>query len=371
MVVAVLANSVWDAWLAAALAGVLAALVVGLGEWLHARRRARVGYLAFGSSGRPRMWVKGTGVARSLAVGALLWGLVTLLGLDGAPAQPDPLERTNRRVLICLDVSPSMKLKDSGDGGLLTRAARARQVVRSMMQRADLSGARVSVVAFYNGAKPVVVDTWDMNIIWNIFDDLPLEYAFEDGPTKMYAGVREAAVMAERWPVRSTSLVIVSDGDTLPASEAPRLPPSIGSTLVLGVGSPHRGLQIAGRSSRQDTSSLRQLAARLSGRYLDVNTRHVPTSFAAGLWPSGDGGKADSTVLAWALACVAMGSGVLALLDPALILWGAKGERRWVHTTKRKRTSAGGGRSEGVGRRRNTRRTRPTSLGVGVQGVNA
>lgn len=357
--------------MAAIFVAVGVAVLVGIAEWLHARRRRRIGHLAFGSAraGRPRVWVGASGWLRAAAAGATAWGLLTLLGLDGTPAEPDPLARTDRRLLVCLDVSPSMKLKDAGPDGAQARSTRARQVVRSMLQRADLSGARVSVVAFYNGARPVVVDTWDLNIIWNIFDDLPLEYAFDDGPTKMYAGVREAAVQAERWPPRSTTLLVVSDGDTLPGTEAPRLPPSIGSTLVLGVGSPHRGQQIAGRSSRQDTASLRQLAARLGGRYLDVNSQHVPTSVASAMWPGGEGGKTDSGLLVMALAAVGAGAGVLALLDPLLMAFGTP--RRRTRATKRQGAAHGRLGDRGAGRTQRKSEVERRDRAGALQGAHA
>ena len=91
---------------------------------------------------------------------------------------------------------------------------------------------RVSVVAFYSTARPVVIDTSDPEVIDNILDDLPLEHAFEAGKTNMYVGVQAAARMAETWRPRSTTLILASDGDTLPAVEVPTMPRSIASPCV-------------------------------------------------------------------------------------------------------------------------------------------
>ena len=81
---------------------------------------------------------------------------------------------------------------------------------------------RVSVVAFYSDARPVVIDTFDPEVVANILDDLPLEYAFKPGKTNLYEGVKTAGEVGKAWPVKSATLLLVSDGDTLPARETPR-----------------------------------------------------------------------------------------------------------------------------------------------------
>ena len=66
---------------------IIAALLAAcsLGEWLHARRSARLAHLAFGPAGRPRAWVSAAAPVRVLAVGLLGWGLLVLLAADRAP----------------------------------------------------------------------------------------------------------------------------------------------------------------------------------------------------------------------------------------------------------------------------------------------
>lgn len=307
-----------------------AIVLAGLAEWLHARRTRRIAWLAFGprrvpqnEGGLPRRWARSAPIVRAIAIGLLTWGLLTLLRLDGAPVAIDPRKASTRHLLIALDVSPSMTLKDAGADGRTPRDTRARQALKSIMDRLDLNSTRVSVVAFYTTAKPVVVDTWDLNIVANILDDLPLEYAFKEGPTAMYSGVREAAALAAPWPRSSTTLIVVSDGDTIPEVEPPKLPTSISRVLVMGVGDPHRGTQIAGRSSRQDAAALKTLAARLRGTYFDANTRHLPGSIVSALWFGTQSASAWPGEKTLALIALAVGGSALALLWPALAILGA------------------------------------------------
>jgi Ca-activated chloride channel homolog len=298
-----------------------------LSEWLHARRCRRLAYLAFGPAGRPRAWVAAAAPLRVAAAGALCWGLIVLLGTDRAPWNPGDLSADKavsvRHLMIALDVSPSMQLADAGPAGVQRRAERARDVVRSILDRIDLGRTRVSVIAFYTEARPVVIDTFDPEVVANILDDLPLEHAFTPGKTNMYEGVKAAGAAGKAWPAKSATLLVVSDGDTLPAKESPALPPAFGGSLVLGVGNPYHGLYIDGHSSRQDGDSLRQLALRLGGQYFDTNQRHVPSVDLVALdrWlpvnPRSDIGLREA-----ALASTLGGASALAALCIALTLAG-------------------------------------------------
>ena len=299
-------------------------------ELWHARRMTRLGHLAFGpgSGGRPRAWVRALPFARAGAAAVLVWGLAVLLDLPpkfaGNEAVVDaPAEH---HLVVVLDVSPSMHLKDGGPKGDQTRAERARTLLRSILDRTDTVHTRVSVVAFYSDAKPVVVDTYDLNVLHNILDDLPLEHAFKAGKTNLYKGVELAFDLARPWREKSTTVVVASDGDTLPPSGRPLQPPSVASVLVLGVGNPHKGLFIDGHSSRQDRTSLNRLALQLSGQYHDGNTRHVPSSllneFARSLSPRA---AASLGTRALALYAVGIGSVLLALCSPLLALFGVRG----------------------------------------------
>ena len=223
----------------------LAAALLALGalaEWLHGRRCRRLGRLAFGPSGQPRRWVRAAPALRVIALAALGWGLATLWLAPGQSRVRALLpEGGFRRLIIALDVSPSMQLKDAGADRQQVRARRASSVMQSVLERIALDQVRISVVAFYTSAKPVVVDTLDLEVVRNILDDLPLDYAFDPGKTSLVEGIRESVKLAAGWPPGSTTLLVVSDGDTLPDSGLPELPRSIAQVLVLGVGDSQGG----------------------------------------------------------------------------------------------------------------------------------
>ncbi len=90
--------------------------------------------------------------------------------------------------------------------------------------------------------------------------------------------VGQAARLAKPWNPRSTTLVVLSDGDTVPATGIPRMPPSVRSVIVVGVGDPTVGKFIDGRHSRQDVSTLKQVAARLGGAFHNGNEKQLGSS---------------------------------------------------------------------------------------------
>jgi Ca-activated chloride channel family protein len=305
----------------------MAALALtGLAEWLHALRCRRIERLAFGPVGERQPWTCAVPWLRLVAVGGLAWGLATLL-LAGPQAPHSNLvpEGGYRHLILALDVSPSMQLTDAGAGQQQTRAKRANEVITSLLKRIAIEQVRVSIVAFYTGAKPVVVDTYDMEVVKNALDDLPLDIAFDPGKTLLLAGVRQAAELAKAWPAGSATLVIASDGDTIPDSGMPELPPAISQTLVVGVGDPRSGRYIDGHQSRQDTSTLRQLAGRLRGAYFDANEKHLPSESLRALSQSlplrdaGAKGRREA-----ALAAIAGGAGILAGSPVLLAYLGAR-----------------------------------------------
>src|SRR5690606_26832265 len=178
-----------------------------------------------------------------------------------------------------------------------------------------------TVVAVYTDAKPVVVDTRDADVVRNILGDLPMQFAFRSGKTELFRGLEEAAEIARPWEPKSTLLMLISDGDTVPATGMPQMPRSIADVLVIGVGDPLTGTFIDGAQSRQDASTLRQIAVRLGGSYHDGNERHVPTDLIRRTF-----GKEGESVLAtlgrreYALLALAAGAALLALL-PVLLHW--------------------------------------------------
>jgi Ca-activated chloride channel homolog len=250
-------------------------------EWIHVARVRSVAALAFGPGKTAGLPGRLAPFIRVAALTMLVWGIATLLVLPptahrSVVKEVEPKER--QHLLLVLDVSPSMRLKDAGGGGKESRMARARAIVESIITRTAHDKLHTTVVAVYNGARPVVEETRDLEILHNLMDELPMHQAFEPGKTKLLDGLSEAAEIAKKWPRDSATLVLISDGDSVPASGMPKMPPAVGGVLVAGVGDPVKGTFIDGHHSRQDGSTLRQIATRLGGEYHDGNAKLVPTA---------------------------------------------------------------------------------------------
>jgi Ca-activated chloride channel homolog len=299
-------------------------VAAGGAEKLHQRRCRVAGRLAFGPEGAARQWTLLAPVIRVVCLTALTWSLLFLLQL-----QPNvSLERklplaAYRHLILVLDVSPSMKIADAGMDHKQTRAQRASGVLSSLFDRIRVDQAMVSVIAVYTGAKPVITDTTDMAVVKNVLDDLPLDYAFNFGKTKLIDGINLAAAQAAKYPEGSTTLIIASDGDTVPDNGMSAMPPAVSKVLLLGLGS-HQGEFLDGHQSRQDGAALRSIARRLGGEYHDVNIRHLPDQAIKSLSeavPLVLKQQLGLRELAIALAVVA--SGLLALLPVLLTLFGS------------------------------------------------
>jgi len=305
-----------------------AALILAAGaEILHARRIRSVAALAFGPSGKPGLAAQFAPFLRVAALGMLVWGLIVLL-LQTPVAHrstPEEVEAADRQhLLVVLDVSPSMRLEDAGQTGKEPRMKRARAVFDSVMARIGHDRLHTTVVAVYNGAKPVVVETRDMEVLHNLMDDLPMHHAFPVGKTKLFDGIQEASTLAKSWPRGSATLVLISDGDTVPATGMPTLPPSIGGVLVIGVGDPGKGSFINGHNSRQDGATLRQIATRLGGEYHDANAKFIPTATLTRLGTlDTDSKDRDAGLRELALLLIALGGCILAGLPLLLHFFGS------------------------------------------------
>lgn len=323
------------------LLGALAvALLVGLAEWLHARRVARVARLAFGPSGSPRIWTRAVPIARSVAAGLLAWGLGTLASLDPVEVDAQPAKNASKHLLLCFDASPSMHIVDAGpEREKVSRAIWGGKVIQGILDRLDMETTRVTVVAFYTDALPVVRETFDKEVIRNILDGLPMYAAFQPGGTDVSKGIAEALEIARPWPKQSTLLVVVSDGDTAAAPAASRLPSAIANTLVIGVGDTNRATTMWGRPSRQDATSLRQVAARLGGLYHDGNRKHLPSSVLEGLSMIQPRPGSDLALRDAALFATGLGAFTLAFATPLLQF---AGRRRWPRAAgaEQRRTTA-------------------------------
>jgi Ca-activated chloride channel family protein len=300
----------------ALLAACAVVILATAAEVLHARRSRRVAALAFGPRRRPALWVFLAPPLRILALAGLTWGLTTLLVLVPRARQAGVIpEKEYRNLLLVLDVSPSMRLQDAGPTGKLSRRQRAAELLQSFFERIPIDHYRMSILAVWTEAKPVVVATTDMEIVHNILDELPMEYAFKTGPTNLFAGLEEAAKMARPWRPRSTILMVISDGDTVPATGLPKMPDSIDSVVLVGVGDIKAGRSIAGHQSRQDASTLRQLAVRLGGTYHNGNDKHLSTNLLRSITAvPGKSAFDQFTRREYALLAIAVGATILALL---------------------------------------------------------
>ena len=307
----------------ALLVAIVALAVTALAERQHQRRVGRVARLAFGPSGRPAEWAVAAPFLRCASVTALAWGATTLALYDPVQTYQKPAQAGSKHLLILLDVSPSMTLEDAGPSAeKVTRAVWAGKLAQAILDRLDTENTRVTLVAFYTKGLPIVQETFDKAVVANALDGLPMYVAFESGATNMHKGVTKALELARVWPRKSAALVVISDGD-VSANAAPiHVPDSIADAIVIGVGDPFRSSVINGHASRQDSGSLKQLAARLGGMYHDGNQKHLPSKVLDKLTVISPRAFAGVGLREAALIAVGAGGAVLALLQPSLILFG-------------------------------------------------
>lgn len=307
-------------------------------EFLHARRCQNLSRLAFGPSGKAEPWVMLSPIFRVAALALLAWGLTTLLFVEAKVHQAKELTiEQERHLVLVLDVSPSMRLQDAGPDGKESRMKRARKLMNSFFRRVPIAEYKSTVIAVYTDAKPVVVESKDIGVIRNILNDLPMHYAFKAGKTDLFSGLKEAARVAQPWRPRSATLLVISDGDTIPATGMPTLPASISDVVIVGVGDPVNGKFIDGRQSRQDRSTLRQMAARLRGTYHNGNSKHLSSQLLSRLTKQSEGGPFDKlTKREYALIAVTAGSLILALLPLLLHYFGTRWSAGAIRSTRKK-----------------------------------
>jgi Ca-activated chloride channel family protein len=142
-----------------------------------------------------------------------------------------------------------------------------------------------------------------------------MHFAFPAGETDLFSGLEEAAKTAQPWEPKSTTLLVLTDGDTVPAVGMPSMPASVENALIVGVGDPHAGSFVDGHQSRQEVSTLQQIAVRLGGTYHNGNEKHLPTD----LLNEFTQGRAEThfeqlTLREYALLACGLGGFVYALL---------------------------------------------------------
>ena len=307
----------------AELVAIIVALLVAVAEILHVGRTRRVAELAFGPTRRPRPWARLAPLARIASLAAVAWGLTTLILIQPKVHRAETIDKNDlRHLVLLLDVSPSMRLEDAGPTKKQSRSGRAADLVQSFFDRAR-EPFRVSVVAVYNGAKPVVVDTTDMDVLHNILNELPMNYAFEVGRTKLFDGLEEVARLTRPWEPRTATLLVLTDGDTVPATGMPKMPAAVSDVVIVGVGDPRQGSCVDGRQARQDASTLPQFSARLDGTYHNRNEKQIPTTLLSAVTQQlEDDPFQRLSRREYALLACGIGALLFALLPLALQRWG-------------------------------------------------
>ncbi len=305
-------------------AGVVLVLVVAA-ELLHFARVLRAAPLAFGPKRARFPLAILTPILRTLAVAALAWGLTVLTVLAPKSHKAGEIKESEyRHLVLVLDVSRSMEVEDAGPSGKQKRAERAADLIQSFFERVQAERYKTTVIAVASDAKPVVLDTTDREVIRNILTELPMRHAFKPGETNLFAGLEQAARIAKPWNPNSAILMVVTDGDTVPATGMPKMPASIGNNVVMvGVGNPTVGKSLGGHTTRQDASTLRQVATRLQGSYHDGNEKHMTTELVSRIDDKARTKEEDQWgPREYALLAVATGASVLALLPAFLQLIG-------------------------------------------------
>ncbi|MDY3553737.1 vWA domain-containing protein [Gemmata sp. JC717] len=307
--------------------GVAAVVVVVAvaAELLHYLRVRRVAALAFGPR-RDRLFLSAVApVFRVLALAAVAWGLTVLLTVEPKSHKPGEIKESEyRHLVLVLDVSRSMEVEDAGGGGKQKRAERAADLIQSFFERVQAERYKTTVIAVASEAKPVVLDTTDREVIRNILTELPMRHAFKPGETNMFAGLEEAARVAKPWPPGSAVLMVVTDGDTVPTTGMPKMPASIGGNVVMvGVGNPTVGKSLGGHTTRQDASTLRQVATRLNGTYHDGNEKQLTTALVSSIDERAKPKTGDRwTAREYALLCIGSGAAALGFIPVLLMLLG-------------------------------------------------
>ncbi len=289
-------------------------------ETIHLFRTRRLASLAFGPQKKPAFWAHAAAPMRILAYGLLCWGLITLMRVPPRTHNSLEIESAKQRhVILLVDVSPSMRLVDAGPEGLQSRTQRGATILESLFDRVPIRQYKLSVVAFYNEAIPVVIDTTDLEVVKNCLNDLPMYFAFKGKDTDLFKGLNKAAEIAKPWQPESTILLVISDGDSVPSTGMPTMPKSISNVLLVGVGDPVSGKFIAGKNSRQDVSTLRQVATRLQGDFHNGNAQHVSSAVISKLTQKvGKRRWEDLGKREYAMLAIGIGITILCLLPMAL-----------------------------------------------------
>ena len=304
---------------------VAVALIAVLAEAWHLKRIKRIKQLAFGPNGRAAAWTWLAPIFRVLGISLACWGFLSLWLVVEARVHTSGLldESDYRHLVLVVDVSPSMQAEDAGLDGKRTRRQRASDLVESLFGRIPIRQFKVTFIAVYTDAKPLVEDSKDHEVVRHIIEKMPMWHAFKSGKTNLMSGIRLAAKMAKPWNPKSTHVLVLTDGDTVPTSGMPKLPPSVDQFLIVGVGNPNSGTFIHDHQSRQDVNTLRQIANRLRGSFHNGNEKNLTSQMVSQFAEARDTDKVKTwTRREWSLMACLVGSSILALIPILLHYFG-------------------------------------------------
>jgi Ca-activated chloride channel family protein len=175
---------------------VLGGALTAFAETLHAKRVRLSAPLAFGPSFHPANWTQALPALRAILIAGAIWGLMTLISLDGSRAQSKA--EGERHLFVLLDVSPSMLIEDAGPERNQRRALRAAEVLESVLNRAPGNHLKISLSAFYTTQKPLIQESIDRNLILYMAKDLPLHIAFKAGKTNLLEALNKTAAQCSK-----------------------------------------------------------------------------------------------------------------------------------------------------------------------------
>lgn len=306
---------------------VAVALFAVIGEWLHHNRLKRLGRLAFGPTKRPALWTLAVPPLRVIALALACWGFLSLwLVVEAQVHDAGKIEDKDfKHLVLVVDVSPSMHLKDAGPEGKRTRRQRASDVLESLFNRIPMRQFKITVIAVYTDAKMLLEDSQDHEVVRHIMETMPMWHAFKPGKTNLLSGIKVAAKAAKPWNPKSAYLLMLTDGDTVPTTGMPTMPASVAEVFVVGVGDSTSGTFIDGHQSRQDINTLRQVANRLRGEYHNGNQKQLTSQIVAKMIETRETTESRAWGRReWALLATLVGSAVFALLPIMLHYFGTR-----------------------------------------------
>lgn len=302
-------------------------LLATLGEIVHGFRIKKAARLIFGPELQAPLWIKAVPLLRVLAITAVCWGFASLLLVVEARVhnlQQIP-ENEYKHLVLVVDVSPSMSLVDAGPEGEQTRRQRASDILESLFNRIPMRQFKISLIAVYTDAKPLLKDSKDHEVVRHIMEKMPMYHAFKSGKTNLIEGVKLAAELTDDWNPRSTYVLVLTDGDTVPDKGMPKMPVSVADLIVVGIGDPSTGKFIDGHQSRQDVTTLRRLANRLQGAYHNGNQKHLTSQLVNKFVEQNeDDERNEWTRREWAIAAIVTGAMIYALIPLMLHYFGTR-----------------------------------------------